>query len=141
VKCHEKAEGHALGPVDPTCVDKVHLKFDGGPTPERGCFEKLELPSHCFTEDDTADLREVELDAFVDSVCRRSILLPAPIIDRCSVAVRAHPRRQPPQVPRQVQTRTCRSIRPASRKVLLKFDGGPLPGGGVSRSRRRSTSA
>jgi hypothetical protein len=54
------------------CLQKVRDKFDGGATPSRGCFAKLEAkyPGACLTTGDTAAL-EIKIDDFVQSiVCR-----------------------------------------------------------------------
>src|SRR5262245_51681924 len=58
LKCEERREKPG-GPTDPNaggCVDKARAKFDGGQTPEKGCFEKLEnkATNDCITFDDTA---------------------------------------------------------------------------------------
>jgi hypothetical protein len=57
LKCHQKAEpGNPADPEVGECVTKVVGKFDGGATPTRGCFEKLEnkSPNDCITLDDAA---------------------------------------------------------------------------------------
>ena len=82
LKCHISAEVHGIGPADVVCMQKVVTKFEGT-TPARGCFEKLELPSHCFTEDDTATM-EAKIDDFVDAVVQQvDPSYPTPIVDRC----------------------------------------------------------
>jgi hypothetical protein len=58
LKCEQLAETPGK-PADPNaggCVTKVVGKFDGGATPAKGCFEKLEnkTPNDCLTSDDTA---------------------------------------------------------------------------------------
>ena len=86
LKCHVSAELKALGPPDAYCVDKADYKWDGGITPTRGCFERLELPGHCFTEDDTGSIG-TKVDAFVnDVVLQLDPSYPGPVFDRCSAA-------------------------------------------------------
>jgi hypothetical protein len=82
MKCHISAETHGIGPADTTCVQKIKTRFEGA-TPPKGCFEKLELPGHCFTEDDTATLED-QVDTFVDAVVLQvDPSYPTPIVDRC----------------------------------------------------------
>ncbi len=73
--CHAKAFGKDIG-VDAACIAKAKSKFDGGATPAKGCFEKLEIKGEkagakpavvCPTTDDTAAI-EAKIDAFVDEV-------------------------------------------------------------------------
>src|SRR5262245_38916068 len=58
LKCEALAEtpGKPPEPNAKDCVTKVRAKFDGGSTPAKGCFEKLEAknPNDCLTFDDTA---------------------------------------------------------------------------------------
>jgi hypothetical protein len=58
LKCHTLAETPGKPPLPNSsgCVDKVVAKFDGGPDPTKGCFEKLENKpgNDCITQDDTA---------------------------------------------------------------------------------------
>ncbi len=59
-------------PADPNagdCITKVHAKFDGGTTPAKGCFEKLESksPNDCVTLDDTS-AAETVVEACVASL-------------------------------------------------------------------------
>src|SRR5215475_9973033 len=58
LKCEALAEtpGKPADPNAKDCVTKVQAKFDGGSTPAKGCFEKLEAknPNDCLTFDDTA---------------------------------------------------------------------------------------
>src|SRR5438132_151544 len=86
LKCHYKAERAGSGPVDPTCVEHTHTKFDGGASPSSGCFEKLETAAegNCFTNDDTATT-EASIDDFVNSVVTTvDPSYPAPVVDFCS---------------------------------------------------------
>ncbi len=82
--CHWKAELKAFGPPDPACTDKYAFKFDGGPDPTRGCFEKLELPGHCFTEDDTTPFENAVNNFVLGVVNQLDPSYPSAIIDRCS---------------------------------------------------------
>jgi hypothetical protein len=90
LKCHQLAEKNGLPVSDPsiqTCLQKVVAKFDGGVTPSKGCFAKLEAkyPGGCLTTTDTAAL-ENTVDGFVDAVV--SALdpgYPAPVTNACSV--------------------------------------------------------
>jgi hypothetical protein len=74
--CHGKAEKKGT-PVDAACLAKAKAQFDGGSTPGKGCFAKLEakqnhekLATLCPSVGDTAAV-EAEVDAFVDAlVCR-----------------------------------------------------------------------
>jgi hypothetical protein len=85
LKCYVAASFHGSGAADPICLQKIVTKFEGT-TPPRGCFEKLELPSHCFTEDDT-DAMETQVDAFIDAlVLQLDPNYPAAVPDRCGAA-------------------------------------------------------
>jgi hypothetical protein len=73
--CYGKAFGKDIA-LDPTCVGKAESKFDGGATPAKGCFEKLEAKGEkagakpsvvCPTSDDTAAI-EAKIDAFVADI-------------------------------------------------------------------------
>jgi hypothetical protein len=62
------------GQVQAGCEQKVMDKFDGGDTPEKGCFAKLEAKqkpekpdSICLTTGDTAEI-EVQADALVNAL-------------------------------------------------------------------------
>src|SRR5258706_454286 len=68
LKCHSKAEKIGAA-VDGTCTQKAKDKFDGGLTPAKGCFAKLEAktPPPCLTTSDTGAL-ELKVDAFVQDV-------------------------------------------------------------------------
>lgn len=71
LKCHFKDEKPpGLTPAAlATCLQKAQDKFDGGATPAKGCFAKLEakFPGQCLTINDTSIL-EGKVDAFVASV-------------------------------------------------------------------------
>jgi hypothetical protein len=90
LKCHQLAEKKGLPVSDPsiqTCLQKATDKFDGGVTPSKGCFAKLEAkyPGGCLTTTDTAAL-ENTVDGFVDAVV--SALdpgYPTPVTNACSV--------------------------------------------------------
>jgi hypothetical protein len=58
-------------PLDPACLAKVLLKFNGGPLPARGCFEKVEakFPGACQTEDDTSALESAATAFAQDVAC------------------------------------------------------------------------
>jgi hypothetical protein len=64
--CYAKATKTAGAP-DPACVDKCKNKFDGGATPAKGCFEKLEAKGGCLTEDDTRGM-EAKIDGFIEEI-------------------------------------------------------------------------
>src|SRR5262249_7023882 len=71
LKCETLAETPGK-PADPNaneCVTKAETKFDGGPQPAKGCFEKLESkdPNDCLTVDDTA-AAETAVDACVAAI-------------------------------------------------------------------------
>jgi hypothetical protein len=84
LNCHVRAE--IFGYLDPYCEEKADRKWDGDIYPYKGCFEKLELPSHCFTEDDTSSVGAT-VDAFVlDVVTQLDPSYPTPVVDRCSAA-------------------------------------------------------
>src|SRR5262245_36968988 len=57
LKCEALAEtpGKPADPDAKSCATKARTKFDGGSTPAKGCFEKLESkgPNDCLTVDDT----------------------------------------------------------------------------------------
>lgn len=58
LECHQIAETPGK-PADPNakgCLDQANAAFDGGSTPTKGCFEKLEnkVPNDCLLFDDTA---------------------------------------------------------------------------------------
>jgi hypothetical protein len=74
--CHSAADKKGVA-VDPACLAKARARFDGGATPDKGCFAKLEAKQKagkpltiCPSVGDTA-LLESDVDAFVDRVvCR-----------------------------------------------------------------------
>lgn len=74
--CHAAADKKG-GTVDPTCLAKARAKFDGGATPSKGCFAKIEAKQNpakpatlCPSAGDTAVV-ESQVDAFVDAmVCQ-----------------------------------------------------------------------
>ena len=85
LNCHAKAETKGTA-VDPSCITKAQEKFDGGPLPAKGCFEKLEAKPGCLTFDDTATLENV-VDAFVlDVVQQIDPGYPVPVQNKCSTA-------------------------------------------------------
>jgi len=71
LKCHfkdEKPPGLSAGAMT-TCLQKAKDKFDGGVTPAKGCFAKLEAkyPGGCLTVGDTTTLENIT-DAYVAQV-------------------------------------------------------------------------
>lgn len=69
LRCHASA-ARSGKPVDPICLMKAQARFDGGVTPAKGCFERIEAKGGCLTMDDTAPIAG-DIDAFVDTiVCR-----------------------------------------------------------------------
>jgi len=74
LKCHQAAQ--TPGKPDDLnvqgCIDKVTVKFTGGETPDRGCFEKLEgkLNNDCGTFDDTATLEAAVNSCVLDFLSR-----------------------------------------------------------------------
>jgi hypothetical protein len=74
LKCHIKDETppNGLAPaLLADCIQKAKDHFDGGSTPSKGCFAKLEAKygAACLTTNDTAAM-ETEVDAFVNrAVC------------------------------------------------------------------------
>ncbi len=83
--CHAKAENGGA-PFDPSCQQKCFAKFDGGVTPSKGCFAKLEAKygAGCLTSNDTSAL-EATTDAFVlDAVTQLDPAYPAPVSNKCS---------------------------------------------------------
>jgi len=71
LKCQQSAEKKGLSVNDATiqaCLEKAVAKFDGGTTPAKGCFAKLEAkyPGGCLTTGDS-DAAESTIDAFVDT--------------------------------------------------------------------------
>src|SRR5215469_3899562 len=73
LKCHQVAEKKGLPVSDQSiqaCLQKVVAKFDGGATPSKGCFAKLEAkypgPGGCLTTTDR-DALEMTVDGFVDA--------------------------------------------------------------------------
>lgn len=85
-KCQKKPD--SCGQVQADCEAKVRAKFDGGATPEKGCFAKLEAKqkpskanSVCTTTGDTATM-EARVDAQVagiisalETVCTADVLV------------------------------------------------------------------
>lgn len=85
LKCHRNAEHKGVA-VDPNCIQKGHIKFDGGVDPAHGCFEKLETAAEgtCFTNDDTTST-ESDIDDFVNSIVTAvDPSYPTPVLDICS---------------------------------------------------------
>lgn len=64
--CHAKAEKTGA-PVDPICLDKAHLRFDGGSTPAKSCFAHAESKGGCLTTGDELTI-ESDIDGFVNSI-------------------------------------------------------------------------
>jgi hypothetical protein len=135
LKCHQSAETPGK-PTDPdfgSCIDKVHAKFDGGPKPATGCFEKLEskLPNDCISFDDTTWI-ESTIDSCVAAFV--TALDPPPLTQsKCGVgkkkcaakkakgALKCRQLAQTPGKPADANAGGCLD------KVQLKFDGGVAP--------------
>jgi hypothetical protein len=66
MKCHEKAVKTNTA-LNPACVQKAIDKYDGGATPAKGCFAKLEAKNTCLTTSDFAAL-ETTADNTVQQV-------------------------------------------------------------------------
>ncbi len=66
--CRIRAEAKNI-PVDPVCIQKYTDRFDGGPVPSEGCFEKAEAKTTCQTVDDTALVEGMVNDFVEDVVC------------------------------------------------------------------------
>lgn len=131
LKCHVKAE--STGVLDPTCVQRVKDKFDGGPVPPNSCFARQEAHYTCFTTGDTAAL-EAKVDAFIDDVVQElDPASPPPTINRCSAEKKKC-------VSKKVTGLLGCSSKGAIRgqtpdplcvlKVKTKFDGGAVPAKG-----------
>jgi len=93
--CHAKAAkppGLAPGKLD-SCLQKVKDKFDGGGTPAKGCFAKLEakFPQTCLTTDDTAALQAAVAAAVAATNCALDpdTCLPSTCLDVRSALVAA----------------------------------------------------
>jgi hypothetical protein len=135
LKCHQKAELTALGPLDPLCMQKAEDKFDGGADPTKGCFEKYETAAagQCFTNDDTAAAKSAA-DAYVSAVVGGvDPMYPAAIIDKCSAGkkkcvttltdglLKCHAKYEAKDLP----------VDPVClQKVMTKYDGGAIPARG-----------
>jgi hypothetical protein len=130
--CHQKAETPNK-PADPNfngCLDKAMTAFDGGATPEKGCFEKLEnKPTQdCITLDDTVDMEALVDQCVADIV---AAIDPGPIDQtKCGVAkkkcaakklaalLKCHKAAATPNKPMDPNTNGCLD------KAKEKFDGG-----------------
>jgi len=86
MKCREKCQKSPTkcGLVQTDCETKVLTKFDGGATPARGCFAKLEAKANpgqaesvCTTVGDATTI-EAEVDAAVATILARLEGTPAP---------------------------------------------------------------
>ncbi|HEY2386718.1 MAG TPA: hypothetical protein VGK30_07130 [Candidatus Binatia bacterium] len=140
LKCHTLAEQTGVNPTtDPTiqaCLAKARSKFDGGATPGKGCFGKLEAkhPGACLTYDDTTAL-ESTIDTFVnDVVTQVDPSYPAALQNLCSAGkkkcvakktaalLKCHVKKEkPPGIPPETFAACVQRARD-------KFDGGPMPG-------------
>jgi hypothetical protein len=69
LKCHQLAAtpSKSTDPNAGSCIDKVVLKFDGGPQPAKGCFGKLEgkATNDCLPPTGNVAAVEAEVDACV----------------------------------------------------------------------------
>ncbi len=83
--CHAKAEASGTA-VDPNCALKCTNKFDGGPTPAKACFAKIEAKGGCMVTNQVAAV-EATVDAFVlDVVTSVDPDYPVPVLNACSSA-------------------------------------------------------
>ena len=138
LKCHQTAEtpGKTPDPNAKGCVDKVVTKFDGGATPEKGCFAKLEgkTGNDCLTFADT-EVLQAAVQACVDQFV--SAVDPPPLDQsKCGagkkkcVAIQAkgllscYRKAQTPGKPEDPNDKGCLD------KVAVKFDGGIEPAKG-----------
>jgi hypothetical protein len=131
-KCQWKAETPGK-PADPNaggCVDNAQEKFDGGDTPELGCFQKLEsnAQNDCVTADDT-----VSVEGLVDQCVTSVVSTIDPMVinqTKCAVgkfkcaakklkkALKCYAKAETPGKPSDPNTDACLD------KVQAKFDGG-----------------
>ncbi|HEV7731630.1 MAG TPA: DUF4215 domain-containing protein [Candidatus Binatia bacterium] len=138
LKCHGTAEmpGKPANPNDKGCIDKVDAKFDGGPDPTKGCFEKLESKSgnDCLTFDDTTSTA-ILVDACVAQLV--ATIDPPPITQaKCGTGkkkciatkmaglLKCQGTAQTPGKPADPNTKGCVD------KAKAKFDGGADPAKG-----------
>jgi hypothetical protein len=135
LNCEQKAEkpGRPPDPNADGCVDKAKAKFDGGPKPEKGCFEKLEnkTGTDCVTFDDTGSAEALVDECVADLV---AAIDPGEIDQsKCGVGkkkcvekklvalLKCHAKAQKPGKPIDPNTDGCLD------KVEAKFDGGAKP--------------
>jgi hypothetical protein len=135
LKCEWKAEtpGKTPDPNADDCVDKASDKFDGGATPEDGCFEKLENKpeNDCLTTDDTATVAAL-VDQCVGSIV--STIDPGELDQsKCGVSkkkcgakklkklLKCYAKAETPGKPADPNTDGCLD------KAKAKFDGGADP--------------
>ena len=138
LKCHQTAEtpGKTPDPNAKGCVDKVITKFDGGATPEKGCFAKLEgkTGNDCLTFADT-EMLQAAVQACVDQFV--SALDPPPldqskcgagkkkcVANQAKGLLSCHRKAQTPGKPENPNDKGCLD------KVAVKFDGGIEPAKG-----------
>src|SRR5262245_12018981 len=135
LKCQQQAAtpGKPSDPNTAGCVDKVKAKFDGGATPEKGCFEKLEAKTSndCLTFDDTSAVATL-VDQCVATLVA-GIDAPPAEQTKCEVAkqkcvasklagvLKCYQKAQTPGKPTDPNTDSCVD------KVRAKFDGGDTP--------------
>ena len=138
LKCHQTAEtpGKTPDPNAKGCVDKVVTKFDGGATPEKGCFAKLEgkTGNDCLTFADT-EVLQAAVQACVDQFV--SALDPPPldqskcgagkkkcVANQAKGLLSCYRKAQTPGKPENPNDKGCLD------KVAVKFDGGIEPAKG-----------
>jgi hypothetical protein len=138
LKCEQKAEtpGKDADPNAGDCVNKAKEKFDGGPDPAKGCFEKLESksPNDCTTFDDTASA-ETRVDSCVDQLV--TAIDPPPITQsKCGVSkkkcvakklktiLKCYEKAEKPGADPDPNAKDCIT------KAKAKFDGGTDPAKG-----------
>jgi hypothetical protein len=68
LKCRSHSEARNA-PVDPFCLQKALIKFNGGAFPVKGCFAKLEGKYPCMTTDDTSTLESLSTTFAEDAAC------------------------------------------------------------------------
>jgi hypothetical protein len=148
LKCEQKAEmpGASIEPGLTACRQKASTKFDGGPDPSRGCFERLEskTPNDCINFDDTAAAELVVDDCVADIV---GAIDPAPVDqsacnvgkEKCAATtlkylLKCHEKAQKPS-PKPIEPALSECLQ----KARAKLDGGTVPTTGcIARLEARS---
>ena len=84
--CHAKAEATGA-PLDAGCIGKCTGKFDGGLTPAKACFAKIEAKGGCMVATNQVPAVEATVDAYVlDVVTQLDPGYPVPVQNTCSSA-------------------------------------------------------